>query len=74
MHDTVQAGLINGDVESLQKIYEGLLNRVRAARKCSLAELLSATNSSEFTLSRNFSVEHFFQFMRVDGRKSFSLR
>ena len=33
MYDTVQAGLINGDVESLQQIYEGLLNRVRAARK-----------------------------------------
>ena len=51
----------DGDVESLQQIYEGLLNRVRAARKCSLAELLSAINSSEFTLtiSRNFSVEHF---------------
>ena len=49
----------DGDVGSLQQIYEGLLNRVRAARKCSLAELLSAINSSEFTLSRNFSVEHF---------------
>ena len=51
--------ICDGDVESLQHIYEGLLNRVRAARKCSLAELLSAINSSEFTLSRNFSVEHF---------------
>ena len=59
MYDTVQAGLFNGDVESLQKIYEDLLNRVRAARKCSLAELLSAINSSEFNLSRDFSMEHF---------------
>ena len=50
---------VDGDVESLQQTYEGLLNRVRAARKCSLAELLSPINSSEFTLSRNFSVEHF---------------
>ena len=49
----------DGDVESLQQIYEGLLNRVRAARKISVAELLSAINSSEFTLNGNFSVEHF---------------
>ena len=49
----------DGDVGSLQQIYEGLLNHVHAVRKCSLAELLSAINSSEFTLSRNFSVEHF---------------
>ena len=49
----------NGDVESLQQIYEGLLNCVRAAHKCSLAELLSAIKCSEFKLSRNFSVEHF---------------
>ena len=49
----------DGEVESLQQIYESLLNRVRGARKCSLAELLSAINSSEFTLNGNFSVEHF---------------
>ena len=49
----------DGEVESLQQIYEGLLNRVRGARKCSLAELLSAINSSEFTLNGNFSVEYF---------------
>ena len=49
----------DGDVESLQQIYEGLLNSVRAACKWSLAELLSAINSSEFTFSRNFVVEHF---------------
>ena len=49
----------DGEVENLQQIYEGLLNRVRGARKCSLAELLSAINSSEFTLNGNFSVEHF---------------
>ena len=49
----------DGNVESLQQIYEGLLNCVRTACKCSLAELLSAINSSEFTVSRNFSVEHF---------------
>jgi hypothetical protein len=59
MYDTVQAGLISGDVEGLRKIYQNLINRVNAARKCSIAELLSAINSSESTLSRNFSVEHF---------------
>ena len=53
----------DSDVESLQQIYEGLLNRVCAARKCSLAELLSAINSSEFTLRRNFSVEHLCSWM-----------
>ena len=73
MYDTVQAGLINGNVESLQQIYEGLLNRVCATWKCLLAELLSTINSAEFTLSRNFLVEHFVPNYTVDGRKSFSL-
>ena len=59
MYDTVQAGLINGHIESLQKIYLELLNSVRAARKCSVTELLSAINSSEFSVSRNISVGHF---------------
>ena len=63
----------DGDVESLQEIYEGLLNRVRAARKCLLAELLSAINSSEFTLSRISRWSILFQIMPVDGRRSFSL-
>ena len=39
MYDTVQAGLFNGDVESLQKIYEDLLNRVRVKRGCGRTDM-----------------------------------
>ena len=50
MYDTVQAGLINSNVESLQQIYEGLLNRVRAE--------LQSINNSEFTLSNKSVINY----------------
>lgn len=71
MYDTVQTGFMNGNVETLQKIHNDLLSRINTARKCSVEELLSAMNSAQFTLSRNFCMEHFIpNYAREQGKMS----